>query len=149
MSTLVYPTPEDAEQAFYDAFQAGDLTAMMGVWANREFIECIHPLSDRAQGRDRIAAGWREIFRSGQRVQIKRSRIHRTQDALLAVHVLYEHFYIPGSTEQTTPIIATNIYQLIAGSWHMVLHHASPSARGELEQQQETSWAQGDNHKLH
>jgi ketosteroid isomerase-like protein len=149
MSTAVYTTPEDAEQAFYDAFQAADLTAMMDAWADREFIECIHPLSDRAQGRDQVAASWRQIFSSGQRVRIERTGIHRTQDALLAVHVLYEHLYIPNRNEPAPPIVATNIYQLVAGSWRMVLHHASPSAFGDLEQRQETSRARGGMHRFH
>jgi ketosteroid isomerase-like protein len=149
MTTARYATPEEAEQAFYDAFEAADLRAMMDVWANREFVECIHPMSDRIQGIDGIAASWRELFSSGLRVKIRRTDIHRTQDALLAVHILYENLSIPGNNEQTAPIIATNIYQLMAGSWRMVLHHASPSVRAESERQQETPWSSREQRHLH
>jgi ketosteroid isomerase-like protein len=149
MNTTRYATPEEAEQAFYDAFEAADVNAMMDVWAPRDFVECIHPMSDRVQGTDSIAASWREIFSSGFRVRIRRTDIHRTQDALLAIHVLYEYLSISGGKEQMAPVIATNIYQLIAGSWRMVLHHASPAARGESERQQRTPGSSRDQHQLH
>ena len=149
MSTAIYATPEDAEQAFYDAFQSRDLNAMMDVWADREFIECIHPLSDRAHGPSEVAASWRQIFSSGHHVQIKRSGLCRTQDALLAVHVLYEHLYISERNEPASPIVVTNVYQLIAGSWHMVLHHASPSALGDVKQRQQTPSTRDGTRRFH
>jgi len=126
MSATGYATPEEAEQAFYDAFQRADLDAMMNVWAEREFIECIHPMAERVRGRTAIANSWRHIFSADTQVQIRLSGIHRTRDSLLAIHVLYEHLDIPGDRGRPPTMIATNIYQLIEGSWHMVLHHASP-----------------------
>lgn len=127
MSAIHYATPEEAEQAFYDAFQRADLAAMMNVWADREFIECIHPASTRLRGRSDIEASWRSIFGSGVQMRIIRSDIHRTQDSLLAIHVLYEHLAVADAKRRPAPVIATNIYQFIDGGWHMVLHHASPS----------------------
>jgi len=125
---MQYATPEDAEAAFYHAFQHADLAAMMDVWADREFIECIHPLSGRVRGRSAIEASWQRIFSSGQQLRIICSDVHRTQDSLLAIHVLHEHLEIRGANERRAAIVATNIYQLVDGSWRMVLHHASPSA---------------------
>jgi len=126
MNASGYATPEEAEQAFYDAFQRADLNAMMNVWADREFIECIHPMSERVRGRAAIENSWRHIFNAGARVQIRLSGIHRTRDSLLAIHILHEHLGAPDNPGRTPTIVATNIYQLIEGSWHMVLHHASP-----------------------
>lgn len=144
-----YATPEEAETAFYNAFRLSDLAAMMDVWADREFIECIHPMSERLQGRRNIQNSWRQIFDSGLRVDIERSSVHRTQDALLAVHVLYEHLSIPGRTERHPPVIATNIYQLIDGSWRMILHHASPSPQDETDTEDEISALPGQPRQLH
>ena len=149
MTDPEFATPEEAERAFYDAFETSDLSAMMKVWADREFIECIHPMSDRAQGRPEVESSWRRIFDGGLRVQLQRSSIHRTQDALLAVHVLYEHLNIPGEDVQHPPIIATNIYQLIEGSWRMVLHHASPSPENSFEHKPETFDTSGAKRRLH
>jgi len=137
MNRSGYATPEEAETAFYQAFELCDLASMMDVWADRDFIECIHPMSERLQGRRDVENSWQQIFDSGLRVNIERSSVHRTQDALLAVHVLYEHLSIPGRNERHPPVIATNIYQLIDGSWRMVLHHASPSPQDESDKEDE------------
>ncbi|VAW78522.1 hypothetical protein MNBD_GAMMA15-588 [hydrothermal vent metagenome] len=126
MSKPTFPTPEEAEQAFYDAFANADLGEMMAVWAERDFIECIHPMCDRAQGFEAVEESWREIFDGGLRVQFKLSRIHRTQDALIAVHVHYEHLSTADDENDWPPVIATNVFQLVEGSWRIVHHHASP-----------------------
>lgn len=133
MTSNRFATPDEAEQAFYDAFQAADLDAMMNIWADREFIECIHPMSERERGRTAVEESWRRIFEGGLKVNLELSEIHRTQDALLAIHVVYEHFSTPGQEPQHPPVIATNVYQLIEDGWYMVLHHASPTSNSGLE----------------
>ena len=58
----LYPTPEDAETAFYDAFERGDLAGMMSVWAEADHVVCIHPQGPRLVGFDanaRIVAWYR------------------------------------------------------------------------------------------
>ncbi|MCX7168975.1 MAG: nuclear transport factor 2 family protein, partial [Proteobacteria bacterium] len=37
----IFPTPQDAEAAFYDALERADLEALMAVWAEDEEIVCI------------------------------------------------------------------------------------------------------------
>ncbi|TCK17189.1 ketosteroid isomerase-like protein [Thiogranum longum] len=147
MSKPVFPTPEAAEQAFYEAFANADLSAMMAVWAEREFIECIHPMGDRVQGYDAVQESWREIFEGGLRVRFKLSNVHRTQDALIAVHILYEHLSTPGDNTHWPPVIATNVFQLIDNSWRMTHHHASPcpDENGDNEVTDLTT----DAHQLH
>lgn len=145
-----FATPQEAEQAFYDAFENLDLSAMMSVWADREFIECIHPMCDRAQGRSAVAHSWKQIFSGGLRVHVELSNVHRTQDALLAVHIVYEHISVPGEGTRHSRVIATNIYQLIDGSWHMVLHHASPSPADDMEEEENSFDASGQgDQRLH
>ncbi|WP_455235444.1 YybH family protein [Thiogranum longum] len=144
-----FPTPEEAEQAFYDAFVNADLSAMMAVWADREFIECIHPMGDRNQGRSAVAESWRQIFDGGLRVELELSDVHRTQDALLAVHIVYEHLSIPGRNAKYPPVIATNIYQLIEDGWYLVLHHASPSPGDDGEDEEEIVAKEGPSQHLH
>jgi ketosteroid isomerase-like protein len=147
--TMTHPqfaTPEAAEKAFYCAFESSDLNAMMAVWADRDCIECIHPMSDRARGRNAVAESWRRIFDGGLRVRLCLTDVHRTQDALLAVHVVYEHLRTPDDIRQYPPVIATNIYQLINNSWHMVLHHASPT---QDESSPDTTALSEDPQRLH
>lgn len=144
MSNSAFNTPEEAEQAFYQAFENSDLESMMSVWADREFIECIHPMADRVQGRAAVAESWRRIFEGGLQVQLQLTSVNRTQDALLAVHVAYEHLSVPGRNVKYPPIIATNIYQLIDGSWQLVLHHASPSPSEDDDEEEEEETRETD-----
>jgi hypothetical protein len=39
----IYTTPTDAALAFYQAFEAKDVDAMMTTWAEDEEIVCVHP----------------------------------------------------------------------------------------------------------
>lgn len=126
MSRSLFSTPEAAEQAFYEAFANADLAAMMAVWAERDFVECIHPMGDRVQGYDAVEENWREIFEGGLRVRFKLSNVHRTRDERIAVHVLYEYLSAAGDSDGWSPVITTNVFQLIDNSWRMTHHHASP-----------------------
>ena len=67
MSTL-FTTPEDAEEAFYDAIGRADLDALMNVWAEDEEIVCIHPTGQRLVGARAIRESWRTIFSGNQRL---------------------------------------------------------------------------------
>ena len=47
MSDKIFPTAQDAENAFYEALESRDLDGMMAVWAEDEEILCVHPLGAR------------------------------------------------------------------------------------------------------
>ncbi len=124
----VFPTPEDAEAAFYEAFEHGDLDAMMSVWAETDDIVCIHPMAPRLQGREAVIESWRQLFSGdSELVRMKITDTRCFQDELLSIHVVHEHFIVPGEAIQHAPLVVTNIYQLTEKGWRMILHHASPS----------------------
>ena len=149
MTKTRFPTPDDAERAFYDAFENADLQAMMDVWANSECIECIHPMAGLIQGRDAVTASWEQIFASDIDITLALTTIQRTQDATLAVHVVHEHLTVIERSEQYPPVIATNVYQLVNDNWRMVLHHASPASSEDHENKPEVSEPDSDITRLH
>jgi ketosteroid isomerase-like protein len=124
----MYATPDEAEQAFYTAFADTDLTAMMAVWLDSETVICVHPVGPRISGAKAVKAGWAEIFRNSGSLKFRLGEVSRTQDGLLAIHVLHEYISVPGETGERPPAVATNIYQLTEQGWRMILHHASPVA---------------------
>lgn len=128
MST-VFATPQEAEAAFYDAFERRDLASMMEVWADDDRVVCIHPGSVRLQGRAEIEQSWRQIFSADDALQFELSDEQYTQDALLSIHQVCENIAVTG--EFRAAVNATNIYQLVNGSWRMILHHASPQPEAE------------------
>lgn len=125
--SLIFPSPQEAEAAFYEAFQNGNIEAMMAVWSSDEDIICIHPNSPRLQGRTSIEESWRQIFASAAEVRFEIADVQYIQDALLSIHIVHEYIYMKGDRRRRPPVIATNIYQLTSNGWRMILHHASPS----------------------
>lgn len=123
----MFATPDEAESAFYTAIASASLDAMMAVWLASESVICVHPVGPKLAGQSAVRASWLEMFRGGG-LRFRLSEISRTQDALLAIHILQEHISVPGENVERPPMIATNIYQLTQDGWRMILHHASPVA---------------------
>jgi len=90
-----FATPEAAESAFYQAFEAADLEAMMAVWAGQPEIVCIHPGGLRLLGPAQIRESWRQIFASGERLKFRLTERQSVQGTRLAVHSVYEQFPFP------------------------------------------------------
>lgn len=124
----MFATPDEAEQAFYTAFANTDLEAMMAVWLDSDAVTCVHPVGPRISGRGAVRTGWADIFRNSGSLKFRLGEVSRTQDGLLAIHVLHEYISVPGENGERPPAVATNIYQLTDQGWRMILHHASPVA---------------------
>jgi ketosteroid isomerase-like protein len=133
MKRITFTTAQDAEHAFYEAFENRNLSAMMKVWAEDEEIVCIHPGSTRIVGYTAIKESWRKIFEDGTKMQLHLRNQQYMQGMLLSVHSVMEHILIGGETEPRPPVIATNIYLLTANGWRIVVHHASDSPEQALK----------------
>lgn len=125
--TMAWATPQAAEKAFYEAFEAGDLLAMMRVWADTSDICCIHPMGKALHGPAAVSEGWEGIFSSGQRLQFVLESVQWQGTDDLAISVVLEHIKVEGDARPRPPMIATNIYRRTDHGWHMLLHHASPA----------------------
>lgn len=134
MSGKIFPTSQDAENAFYEALEHADLEGMMAVWAEDEEIVCVHPGGPRLCGQDQVRESWAQIFAGGAG-----SRVHVTQQVsiagmMLAVHSVFEMFAPEGTQageqgrdSRPPPVVATNVYLRSASGWRMIVHHASPA----------------------
>ena len=78
MSTKIFPTAQDAENAFYEALERADLDTMMAVWSEDEEIVCVHPNGQRLAGQATVREAWRQMFAGGpsMRVRIEIGRAH-------------------------------------------------------------------------
>ena len=122
----MFATPESAESAFYMAFEARNLDAMMAAWSSHDSIVCIHPLVAPLNGRAAVAAGWRSIFEAAGQFRVQVELAHEIREADQVIRVVREYLVIGQETEPRSPILATNVFRKEADGWHMVLHHASP-----------------------
>lgn len=129
--TPIYATPEDAETAFYEAIQTGQLDALMTAWADDEEVVCVHPNGQRIVGHAAIRESWRAILSSGRRLHIGISRSVRWTSMLMSVHSVIEHINVDtdqageSADSNTLTLAATNVLLRGANGWRMLSHHSS------------------------
>ena len=125
MKRAMFTTPQDAEAAFYEAFEKADLDAMMAVWADDDDIACVHPGGARISGVAQVRESWRQIFAGGQALRFRLRQQQSLNGMTFAVHSIYEQISIAGEAGARNPVITTNIYMRTENGWRMVVHHAS------------------------
>ena len=86
MSPKIFPTAQDAENAFYEALERSDLEGMMAVWAEDEDIVCVHPGGPRLTGQDEVRESWARIFKGGGRTRVQITHQVAISAMMLAVH---------------------------------------------------------------
>ena len=122
----LFPTPDDAESAFYEAFERGDLAAMMAVWAEDDDVVCVHPQGPRLVGFEAVRESWTQIFGSGMQLRVRTTDARQYHGQALAVHSVVEMLAAAGEGVAPPPVAATNVYVLTEEGWRMMVHHASP-----------------------
>lgn len=127
MKRVVFTTPQEAEAAFYEAFEKADLEAMMSVWADDEDIVCVHPGGPRLSGTEQVRESWRRIFASGQALKFRLREPQAVNGMTIVVHTVYEHITVGGEARMRAPVVATNIYLRSENGWRLIVHHASPA----------------------
>ena len=126
-SVPIFPTAQDAENAFYESLERGDVDLMMAVWAEDEEIVCVHPAGARIAGQEPVRESWRKIFASGQRLRVQIAQQVTLTGMMVAVHSVHEVITVVGEKAPRPLIVATNVYLRTAAGWRMVVHHASPA----------------------
>lgn len=131
-AAVVGGTPDDIEQAFYEALQNADLQQLMACWAEEDDIVCVHPGGPRMIGQGAIRAVFEGMFQNGS-VQAHPERVHKVQSLASAVHHLIERVEVitPQGARQAY-VIVTNVYHKTPQGWRMVAHHASPGTPNDL-----------------
>jgi len=128
----LFPTPADAETAFYEAFERRDLAAMMAVWAESDDVVCVHPRGARLTGFEAVRESWAAIFAGGAgAMRVRTAEVRRFDGNNVSVHTLVEILAAVGGQGEPVSVCATNVYELTDGGWRMVLHQATPLAQPE------------------
>ncbi|CAM5206381.1 Ketosteroid isomerase-like protein OS=Castellaniella defragrans OX=75697 GN=HNR28_001229 PE=4 SV=1 [Castellaniella defragrans] len=125
----MFPTPEEAESAFYEAMRQGDVALMMRVWSDDEDAACIHPGGLRTLGPRAIQEAWEHIFSNGP-IAAYPAQIHALRGVMSTVHILIEQITVDTPRgRDTLNFFTTNIYQKGPDGWRLIVHHASPAPR--------------------
>ena len=121
---LGFATPQAAEDAFYDALEAGDLSAMMAVWADSAASCCLLPMLPLAVGAPQIERLWQTLFAHGHGFALQIAhRLWIEQDDY-AVHLVEEQ---PLADPQPPPLYALHVFQRTDTGWRVLVHQNSPT----------------------
>lgn len=112
-----------ANQAFYDAHEQRDLSAMAALWADDDKVVCTHPGWPSLRGREAVLGSWQAIFQGPGRNQFILTEETVSVVGDMAWVALYENLVDTGST---TAIAATNVFERQNQRWRLVNHHGSP-----------------------
>ena len=124
---MEYGSAQEAEAAFYAAFQMSDLEAMMLIWDDYEAV-CIHPFGDRIEGKSAIMHSWRLIFTHDVQLRFTLSDPWVFSGDSHGIHLVRENISVDESGDvKTMVVLATNAYRRTDDGWRMILHHASPA----------------------
>jgi uncharacterized protein (TIGR02246 family) len=122
----LFATPDEAESAFYDAFERANLAAMMAVWAEADDVVCVHPHGPRLVGFEAVRESWMQVFANGATLRVRATEQRRFDGQSVAVRAVVEQVAPTGENAIVSSVCATNVYELTPGGWRMVMHHASP-----------------------
>ena len=122
-TSSIHTSPQDAALAFYQAFEAKDLDAMMAAWAEDEDVVCVHPGGPRFVGYDAVRASWERIFAAEGKLSFRLDQIVTLETVGLAMQSAVEHLSAGEGAQASA--IATNVFMRTPSGWRIVCHHAS------------------------
>jgi ketosteroid isomerase-like protein len=113
--------------AFYKAFESLDISHMDRVWANAEYVTCIHPGWTLRVGWPAVRDSWVLIFNNtfSMTFQLTDLQVQVSED--LGWVICTENIITrQGDESLESRVLATNLYERIDGRWLMIHHHGSP-----------------------
>lgn len=130
MSQIInFASPEELEQAFYEALARGDADLLMQYWSEEEETLCVHPTGVRLNGLVAIRESWRSIF-SNARIRVQTDVLGHWQGTVMAIHHLTEMLFVGDDPSPHGPLHVTHVFTRGAYGWRLVCRHASAADDG-------------------
>ena len=125
----------EANARFYSAMESGDMDVMADLWLHAEWVQCVHPGWELIVGWEAVSDSWRKIFSNsgGMRISARNVRVKVSGTAAWVTCSENLALFMSGTTApMSAEMVATNLFQLVEGSWLMVHHHSSPTPNATL-----------------
>jgi ketosteroid isomerase-like protein len=126
---------ESVNQAFYTAFETGDLDAMRALWLDRDDTVCIHPGGEAVRGAGPVGRSWALVMAHTPYIQFFLTDVAVSVAAEVASVTCTEN--ILTGDESTGPsefgggkAVATNLFLRTPEGWRLWVHHSSPVLSG-------------------
>jgi hypothetical protein len=124
---MPFETPQDTEDAFYDALEGGNADAMTGIWETSDTIGCLLPMAPMVQG-PTVLDLLRSLLGQNGPVDIQVRHLSWIESDDMALHLVEERLPAPAGQQGTPPpLYAVNAFRRGPDGWRMVLHQNSPA----------------------
>lgn len=116
-----------ANQEFYQAFESLDIARMDRIWAQQEYVTCIHPGWTLRIGWPAVRDSWVLIFNNTFSMKFDLTEIQVQVAGDVAWVICTENITSrQGDTTQESRVLATNLYERVGDQWKIIHHHGSP-----------------------
>ena len=124
-----FATSDEAESAFYSAFEMADIGLMNSLIADHN-VCCIHPNAMPIIGRTAVLASWHEILSTLAEPAFYPEVLHRSTEGNevgnTAIHIVAERIAADHEIgTETSLVFATNVYIKQENGWRLMMHHSS------------------------
>ena len=126
--TQTYNTPQEAEDAFYDALDEGNLSELLSVWAESDDICCLLPMHPMIQGRQGVTDVFTHMLSQGHGISVSIKHLSWIETDDIAIHQIEETVQsTPSDTPPPPPFYGTNIYRKDNSGWRLIVHQNAPT----------------------
>ena len=125
--SAIFETPQDTEDAFYDALDESNLEAMMTTWEDSDEIMCLIPMTPVCVGAEQVRQVWQPLMRGEVKIDVEVRHLHWIETGDLAIHLVEERITVVGQNQKQAPMYATNIYRKGEAGWRMLVHQNAPT----------------------
>ncbi|CAN5144373.1 nuclear transport factor 2 family protein [soil metagenome] len=140
---------EQANAAFYSAFEEADLDAMRDLWLEHPETLCVHPGAMPVRGTPAISRSWALIMANTPYIQffltdVEVSVLEAASSGSRDVASVTCTENVLTGDDRTGPdafggakAVATNVFVRTEDGWQLWIHHASPVMSGEQQHEQQ------------
>ncbi len=127
---------EEANAAFYAAFEQADLDAMRRLWLDDPETVCVHPGAPPVRGASAISRSWALVMANTPYIQFFLTDVEvAILDGVASVtcteNVLTADETMERETFGGAKAVATNVFTRTPSGWRLWIHHSSPVLSGE------------------
>lgn len=116
-----------ANQDFYQAFESLDIARMDGIWAQQDYVTCVHPGWTVRVGWPDVRDSWVLIFNNTFAMTFELTEMQVQVAGDIAWVICTENITSrQGERAQESRILATNLYEKTGATWKIIHHHGSP-----------------------
>ncbi|MFQ5589066.1 MAG: nuclear transport factor 2 family protein [Nitrospiria bacterium] len=118
---------EEANTAFYEAFESLDIQKMDALWVQEAQVKCVHPGWEICQGWPDVRDSWVLIFNHTHEIKFTIDVIDVTVHDDLAWAVCSETISTKDNGKWLEGhVLSTNLFERRGGTWLLIHHHGSP-----------------------